>query len=81
MFRIKTITEPQGSRSQVTVEETDASSVPTGREWTEPFDVLKKDWVELKGRFKKRIQADNAKDVVITTLVGEANAANLTGIT
>lgn len=81
MFRIKTITEPSGFRCAVTIEEIDASSKPTGREWTEPFDTKKKDWAELKDRFKKRIQADDAKDTVITTLISEANSANLTDIT
>ena len=78
MFRIKTITPPQGNRSFVTIEETDAALKPTGREWLEPFDVQKKDWAELKARFIKRIAASDAVCAEITTLTIEANDAKIT---
>lgn len=78
LFRIKTITEPQGYRCDVTIEETDGSSVPTGRKWTLPFDTNKKDWAELKGRFKNEIAKDDAANATITQLTTEANDANLT---
>ena len=82
MFRIKTITVPQGGRSQVTIEETNAQSEPIpGREWTEPFDVNKKDWEELKARFAVEIGKDDAKDAEMITLTTEANEAELTDIT
>ena len=78
MYRVMTMTEPQGNRCNVTIEEVDVQSNPTGREYTEPFDTKNKDWAGLKERFKKRIAADDAKTTVITELIDEANDAKLT---
>ena len=80
MFRIKTITEPTGNRCNVTIEETDILGKPTGREFTEKFGTVDKDWAELKKRFEKAIADDDTKNAKITDLITEANNAGLTSI-
>ena len=80
-FRLKTITEPKGNRCYVTIEEIDVTSNPTGREFTEPFSTINKDWLGLKQRFKKAIEKDNTRIAKINILRTEAENANLTQIT
>lgn len=80
MFRIKTITEPKGNRCVVTIEEVDLTGEPIGRDFSEKFGTVDKNWDELKERFKKAIAKDNAKNAVRETLIEEANNADLTSI-
>lgn len=78
-FRIKKITDADKPRVRVTIEETDAQGNPiTGRVWTENFDTQKKDWPQLKQRFKARIKEDDDKATAATNLITEANNAALT---
>lgn len=80
-FRIKKITDAQKPRAQVTIEETDAQGDPVpGRSWTQNFDTQKKDWANLKLRFKKRIKEDDDESTVATNLITEGNNAALTDI-
>jgi len=76
-FRIKTIQKVNDNRTNVTVEEIDVAGDPTGREWTEPFSLVDKDWAELKARFAKRIKADNQAAAEIEQLRTEASNAKL----
>ena len=80
-FRLKTITEPKGNRCYVTIEEINETGDPTGREFTEPFSVVDKNWPELKQRFKAAINKDNTRIAKINILRTEAENANLTQIT
>ena len=80
-FRLKTITEPKGNRCRVTIEEIDVTSNPTGREFTEPFSTVNKDWAGLKQRFKTTVKKDNTRIAKIEALRTEAENANLTQIT
>lgn len=78
-FRIKRITDADKPRAYVTIEETDAQGEPIpGREWTEPFDTQKKDWAQLKQRFKDKIKKADDKATAITALITEGNDASLT---
>ena len=80
-FRIKTIKDADKPRAIVTVEETDAQGDPIpGRVWTEPFDTIKKDWAQLKLRFRKRIKDGDDKAIAATILTNEGNNAGLTAI-
>jgi len=79
-YRIKKITGAETPRANVTIEEVDAQEKPTGREWTEPFDTEKNDWLELKQRFKKRIKDADVSKTFNDNLVVEANNANIADI-
>ena len=76
-FRIKTIEKLNDNRANITVEEIDVAGYPTGREWTEPFSLVSKNWAELKARFAKRIKADNQAAAEIEQLRTEASNAKL----
>ena len=78
-YRIKEITDADKPRARVTIEETDLQGDPiSGREWTENFDTIKKDWNALNKRFKDRIKEDDDKATVAKNLITEANNAALT---
>lgn len=78
-YRIKTVTDADKPRARVTIEQTDLQGKPiAGREWTENFDTQKKDWPQLKLRFKARIKADDDKAIAVTNLITEGNNASLT---
>lgn len=78
MYRIKRITNAAKPRAYVTIEELDAQDKPTGRTWTEPFSTEKKDWAELKERFKDRIKESDDETTANINLTTEGNDASLT---
>lgn len=78
-YKIKKITDADKPRAKITIEETDAQGDPIpGRVWTENFDTQKKDWAQLKKRFKTRIKVDDDEATAATNLITEANNAALT---
>ena len=78
-FVIKTIGDADKPKAYVTVIQTDAQGDPiSGRSWTEKFSTVDKDWAELKGRFKKRIQKSNTEAQAIEDLITEANNEGIT---
>ena len=77
-FRIKTISDPQGNRCDVTVEEIDAQGNPTGRERSERLGLLPiPDWAGLKTHFEKYFKEDDARIAAIETLRTEADDAKV----
>ena len=77
-WKIKTIKDEDKPRAYVTIEEVDGQGNAIGRVLTEPFDMQKKDWPELKARFKARIDAEASKNAAIVAIISEGNDAKLT---
>ena len=76
-YEIASAKQERPNRALVTVIEKTDTGVATGGQWTLPFDIQKKDFAELKSRFKAIILADTKKNTNKLALIAEMKNAGL----